>query len=204
MEKTPRRPPFAGPYLSNPSFPSHKSKTLRNKVLQAFQGHQDHRKPTLGATSIVREKIDQNKKNVPKICRIFSSRTTVFVRRVFPTRYKLIHKLENLRKTTTPTTTCNSRFASNISRLVRIFTGKMQKNSSDALTSRSHNFFVRTPIHTNLISLESRLLKISNGTMYDPFWTPEGPNKLPRKPGKKKNCIGTQIEEDLSEVPLGK
>ena len=69
--KTLRQPLFAGPYLSNPSSTSRKSKTLRNKVSQAFQGHQDHWKPTSGAMSIVRGKTDENKKNVLEIWRVF-------------------------------------------------------------------------------------------------------------------------------------
>ena len=58
---------FVGPYLLDPSSPPHKSKTLRKRVSQAFQGHQDHRKTTLGATSTVCAKTDENKENVPKI-----------------------------------------------------------------------------------------------------------------------------------------
>ena len=62
-----RRPLFAGPYLSNPSSTSHKSKTLRKRVSQAFLGYQDHQKPTSGATSTVCGKTDKNKKNVMEI-----------------------------------------------------------------------------------------------------------------------------------------
>ena len=111
----------------------------------------------------------------------FSSQTAAFVCRFFPTHYELIRKFRILRKTATPATTPNSQFASSISRLAGIFAGKMQKNSWDTSTSESHNFFVQAPICVNLISLESRLLKISNGTMHDPFWALDDPKKLPKK-----------------------
>jgi hypothetical protein len=65
--KTLRRPLFAGSYLSNPNSTSHKFKTLRKKISQAFQGHQDHQKPTSGATSTVHGKTDENKKNTLEI-----------------------------------------------------------------------------------------------------------------------------------------
>jgi hypothetical protein len=72
-------------------------------------------------------KIDESKKIVLEIRCVFppgrpSSRT------VFPTRCELIRKSRTLRKRTTSAVMCNSRFASNISSLARIFTGKMQKN----------------------------------------------------------------------------
>ena len=107
------------------------------------------------------------------------------MRRFLPTRYELVHKSGTLRKTATPATRRNSQFAGSISRLAEISTGKMQKNSSDPPTSRSHNIFVRTPIHANFISLESRLLKLSNGAPHDPFWAPEDSENLPKKSGQK-------------------
>ncbi len=67
IRKTLRRPLFAGPYLSSPRLTSHKSTTLRKKVSQAFQGHQDRQKTSSGAMSTVRAKIDENKENVLKI-----------------------------------------------------------------------------------------------------------------------------------------
>uniref|UniRef100_A0A2N9G339 Integrase catalytic domain-containing protein n=1 Tax=Fagus sylvatica TaxID=28930 RepID=A0A2N9G339_FAGSY len=81
----------------------------------------------MGATSTVLGKIDESKKIVLEIRCVFppgrpSSRT------VFPTRCELIRKSRTLRKRTTSAVMCNSRFASNISSLARIFTGKMQKN----------------------------------------------------------------------------
>ena len=54
----------------------------------------------------------------------FSSRTAAFMSRFFLTRYELICKFRTLRKTATLATTCNSRFADNVSRLAGIFTGK--------------------------------------------------------------------------------
>ena len=59
------------------------------------------------------------------------------------------------------------------------------KNSSDTSTSGSHNFSVRTLIHANFISLESRPLKFSNGTLHDPFWVLEGLQNWPPKLDKK-------------------
>uniref|UniRef100_A0A2N9FM93 Uncharacterized protein n=1 Tax=Fagus sylvatica TaxID=28930 RepID=A0A2N9FM93_FAGSY len=44
-----------------------------------------------------------------------------------------------------------------------------RKNNSDTSTSRSHDFSIRTLIHANFISLESRLLKLSNDIPHDPF-----------------------------------
>ena len=60
MGKTLRLPLFVGPHLSNLSSTSCKSETLKKMVSRAFQGHQDRRKLTLGATSTVRGKIDEN------------------------------------------------------------------------------------------------------------------------------------------------
>ena len=107
------------------------------------------------------------------------------MRKFLPTHYELISKFRTLRKTATPATRHNSRFAGSISRLAGIFAGKTQKNNSDAPTSGNHNFSIRTPIRANFISLEIRLLKISNSTLHDPFSAPEGLQKLPRKPDKK-------------------
>ncbi len=168
-------------YLSNPSSTHRKFKTLRNKVSQAFQGHQDHRKPTSGVTSTMRGKTDENKKKHAVNVTHFSSRTTNFARRVFPTRYELICKFGTLRKSATLATKCNSQFAGNISRLAGIFAEKTQKNSLDAPTSGSHNFSVQASICANLISLEIRLLKLSNCTTHDPFWALKDLQKLPRK-----------------------
>ena len=64
-------PLFAGSYLSSPSSISRKFGTLRKRVAQAFQRHQDRRNPTSGATSTVRVKADENKENMLKIRRIF-------------------------------------------------------------------------------------------------------------------------------------
>uniref|UniRef100_A0A2N9HFL8 Uncharacterized protein n=1 Tax=Fagus sylvatica TaxID=28930 RepID=A0A2N9HFL8_FAGSY len=126
-----RRPLFAGPYLSDPSSTSRKSETLREKVSQAFQGHQDHRKPTSRDMSTVHGKTDENKKKRAGNLTRFSFRIDAFARRVFPTHYELIRKFKTLRKAATPATTCNSRFTSNISHLAEIFAEKMQKNNSD-------------------------------------------------------------------------
>ena len=44
-------PPFARSYLPDPSLALRKSETLRKRVSQAFRGHQDCQKPTLGTMS---------------------------------------------------------------------------------------------------------------------------------------------------------
>uniref|UniRef100_A0A2N9G0A9 Uncharacterized protein n=1 Tax=Fagus sylvatica TaxID=28930 RepID=A0A2N9G0A9_FAGSY len=72
--KTLWQPLFAGPYLPNPSSTSRKFETLRKKVSQAFQGHQDHRKPTWGATSTVCGKIDESKEIMLEIRNVFPGR----------------------------------------------------------------------------------------------------------------------------------
>jgi hypothetical protein len=105
--KTLRRPLFAGPYLANLSSPSHKSETLRKKVSQAFQGHQDRRKLTSGATSTVRTKTDRRKETMLKISE-FSPEEVAFAHRFFPTRYNLMLKSGTLRKRTHSDMTCNS------------------------------------------------------------------------------------------------
>ena len=108
--ETPRQPLFVGPYLSNPSSLSHKPKTLRKKVSQAFQRHQDRRKPTSGATSTMCAKTDGRKETMLKIQQ-FSPREVAFALRFFPTRCDLIHKSRTLRKRTHSDMTCNSRIA---------------------------------------------------------------------------------------------
>ena len=97
------------------------------------------------------------------------------MRRFLPTRYDLVHKFGTLRKTATPATRCNSWLAGSISRLSEIFVEKTQKNSSDAPTSRSHNFSFQTLIHAKFISLESRLLKLSDGTQQTHFQHQKAP-----------------------------
>ena len=87
--------------------------------------------------------------------------------------------------TATLATRHNSRFARVIPRLAGISTGKTRTNNSDDPTSGSYNFPVRTQIHANFISLESRLPKLSNGTLHDPFWAPKDLQKLPWKSGQK-------------------
>ena len=57
--KTLRWSLFAGPYLSSPRLVSRKSRTLRERVAQAFQWYQERRKPTSGATSTARAKADE-------------------------------------------------------------------------------------------------------------------------------------------------
>ena len=108
--KTLRQPLFAGPYLANPSSPSCKSKTLRKKVAQAFQGHQDHRKPTSGATLTTYGKINKRKETMLKIPQ-FSPRKVAFPHRFFPARCDLIRNSGTLRKRTRSDITCNSRIA---------------------------------------------------------------------------------------------
>ena len=99
----------------------------------------------------------------------FSSRTTAFARRVFPTHCKLTHEPRCIGNIMTPAMTCNSRFAGSIPRLTGIFAGKTHKNSSGTPTSGSHNSLVRTPICTNFIPLESRRRELSDDMMHDPF-----------------------------------
>jgi hypothetical protein len=48
------------------------------KTLQAFQGHEDHPKPTLEATSTARGKIDKSMEIVQEIQHVFSFRGITF------------------------------------------------------------------------------------------------------------------------------
>ena len=89
------------------------------------------------------------------------------MRRLLPTRCELIRKLGTLRKTATPATRRNSRFAVSISCLVEIFSGKMRKNSSDDPTSGSHNFSVQTPIRQEL-QLQRTTLGSSRASLVKP------------------------------------
>ena len=106
----------------------------------------------------------------------------------------LICKPECVRKTATPAARCNSRFAGGFPRLAGIFIGKTRKNSLNTPTSRSHNFSVRTLIHANLISLESRLHELSIGMLHNPFGAPKG----------QKTVQTQKIEKDPLEVPHGR
>jgi hypothetical protein len=45
----------------------------QKKTSQAFQGHEDHHKPTLGATSTVRGKIDESKEILLEIQHVLPS-----------------------------------------------------------------------------------------------------------------------------------
>ena len=154
--KTLRRPLFAEPYLANPRLVSCKSKTLREKVAQAFRRHQDRRNQTSGARSNMRVNTDKKQGKMSRRFDALFSRTTAFARRVFPTRYKLTHGPGCIGKMTTPAMTCNSRFAGGFPRLTGIFAGKTRKNNSGTPTSGSHNSPVRTPIHAKFIPLESK------------------------------------------------
>ena len=116
----------------------------------------------------------------------FFSRTAAFARRVFLTCCKLTHKPGCVGKMTTPTATCNSRFAGGILRLTGIFAGKTHKNSSGTPTSGSHNSLVRTPIRTNFIPLERRHRELSDDMLNDPFWAPEDLQNFPKKLGQKR------------------
>ena len=121
--KTLRQSLFAGPYLANPISHSHKSGTLRKKASQAFQGHQDRRKPTPRATSTMRGKINERKETMLKISQ-FSPGEVAFAHRFFPTRYNLIHMSGNLRNRTCLDTTCNSQIAKIFPSLAGISIGK--------------------------------------------------------------------------------
>uniref|UniRef100_A0A2N9G5Q7 Uncharacterized protein n=1 Tax=Fagus sylvatica TaxID=28930 RepID=A0A2N9G5Q7_FAGSY len=167
--KTLRWPLFAEPYLANPSSVSRKSKTLRERVAQAFQRYQELQNPTSGDRSNTCVNTDKKQEKRAEDQTRFSSRTTAFARRVFPARCKLIRKPGCIGNMATPATTCNSRFAGGFPRLAEIFTRKMQKNSSGTPTSGSHNVFFQTPIRTKFISLESRRRELSNDMLHDPF-----------------------------------
>uniref|UniRef100_A0A2N9I3C7 Uncharacterized protein n=1 Tax=Fagus sylvatica TaxID=28930 RepID=A0A2N9I3C7_FAGSY len=62
--KTLRQPLFVGSYLTGPCPTSREICDTPKKTSQALQGHGDHRKPTLGATSTVRGKIDEKRRHV--------------------------------------------------------------------------------------------------------------------------------------------
>jgi hypothetical protein len=148
--KTPQRPLFVGPYLSAPSSVSHNSKTLQEKVAQAFRRYQVRSNPTSGARSNTRAITDKKQGKMSQRFRAFFSRTAAFARRVLPTLYKLTRGPGCVGKMTTPATTCNSQFASSFPRLTGIFTGKARKNSFGTPTSRSHNSLVQIRFMQNL------------------------------------------------------
>jgi hypothetical protein len=83
---------FARSYLTGPSSTSREICDTPKKTLQGFHGHESHQKPTMGATSTVRKKIDESKEIVLEIQHIFSTRGITFARRVFLTHSKLILK----------------------------------------------------------------------------------------------------------------
>ena len=154
--KTLRRPLFAEPCPANPSSVSHMSKTLRERVAQAFRWHQEHQKLTSGARSNTRANTNKKLGKMDQRFGAFFSQTTAFARRVFSTHNELIREPRCVGNMMTPATTCNSRFTGGFLRLTRIFAGKTRKNSSRTSTSGSHNSPIRTPIRTNFILLESR------------------------------------------------
>jgi hypothetical protein len=106
--KTHQQPLFAGSYLTGPSSTSREICDTIKKNSQAFQGHEDNRKPTLRATSTIHGKINESKEIVLEIQHIFSSWGITFLHRVFLTCCELIRKFETLRKKTHSATTCNS------------------------------------------------------------------------------------------------
>ena len=109
--KTLWQPLFTRLYLIDPRLISHEICDTLKKTSQAFQGYQDHQKPTPGAAPTVRGKIDESKEIVLEIRHIFSSRGITFARRVFLACYELIHKFGTLRKRTRSATTCNSQIS---------------------------------------------------------------------------------------------
>ena len=133
---------------------SRKSKTLRERIAQAFRRYQEHRKPTSGARSNTRANTDKKQGKMSRRFDALFSRTTAFTRRVFPTHCKLTRELGCVGKMMTSATTCNSWFVGCFPHLTGIFTGKTHKNSSGTQTSGSHNSLIRTSIHANFISLE--------------------------------------------------
>ena len=167
--KTLRLPLFAEPYLAIPSSVSRKSKTLRERVAQAFLQYQERRKPTSGVRSNTRANTDKKQGKMSRRFDAFFSRTTAFARRVFPTHFKLTDGPECVGNMTTPATTCNSRFACGFPRLTGIFAGKTHKNSSGTPTSGNHNSPVRTLIHVKFILLESRRRELSDDMLHDTF-----------------------------------
>jgi hypothetical protein len=116
--KTLRQPLFARSHLTGPCSTSREIYDTPKKTSQAFQGHEDHRKPRLRATSTVRGKIDESKEILLEIQHVLSSRGITFACRVFLARCKLIHKFETLRKKTRSATTWNSQIS-------KIFPGRV-------------------------------------------------------------------------------
>ena len=106
--KTIWQPLFAGSYLTGPSSTSREICDTPKKTSLAFQGHEDHQKLTLGATSSVRQKIDDRLEILLEVQHVFSSRGITFVCRVFLARCELIRKFGTLRKKTHSASTCNS------------------------------------------------------------------------------------------------
>ena len=167
--KTLWRPPFVESYLANPSSVSRKSKTLRERAAQAFRQYQERQKLTSGTRSNTHANTDKKQGKMSRGFDAFFSRTATFAHRVFPTRYKLTRGPGCVGKITTLATTCNSRFAGDFSRLTGIFAGKTRKNSSGTPNSGSHNSPVRTLIHANFISLESRRRELFDDMLHDLF-----------------------------------
>ena len=110
-EKTHRQPLFTGSYLTGPCPTSREICDTLKKISQVSQGHRDHRKPTLGATSNVRGKIDESKEIVQEIQQMFSSQGITFAHTVFLAHCEFICKFGTLRKKTRSATTCNSRIS---------------------------------------------------------------------------------------------
>ena len=127
-----RQPLFAGPHLANPSSPSRKSITLRKKVSQAFQGHQEHQKPTPGATSIMRVKTNGTNGTMLKIPQ-FSPGEVAFALRFFLIHYDLICKSTTLRKRTCSNMTYSSRIAKILLDQAGISTGKQPSGEQKTL-----------------------------------------------------------------------
>ena len=109
--KTLRQPLFVGSYLTGPSSTSREICDTPKKSSEAFQGHEDHRKLTLWATSTIIVKIDESKEIVLEIQHVFSSRGITFACRVFLIRCELIRKFGTLRKYTRSATPCKSRIS---------------------------------------------------------------------------------------------
>jgi hypothetical protein len=95
--KTLRWPLFAGPYLSDPSSTSRKFETLRKKVSQACQGHQDHRKLTSGAMSTVCGKTDENKEIMLEIRHVFPRRGRLCAQ-ILPYSLQVDPQVQNFKK----------------------------------------------------------------------------------------------------------
>jgi hypothetical protein len=165
--KTLQQPLFVGSYLTGPSLNSREICDSLKKTSHAFQGYQDNWKPTMRATWIVRGKIDESNEIVLEIQHVFSSRGITFARRVFLTRYELIHKFRTLRKKKRSTTTCNSRISNIFPGRAGISVGKwlsVTEKHFSSLYSRGHISQAQARLLARFVTLRKRHRKLSSYT----------------------------------------